>query len=263
LSWNSTGSIDAVSIVLEETTSGSSVILHPIAMRIPNSGTYSWDIPEDLEPGTYYLRVVYSPTEFGRSGVFTKTTPVEETCERDCHGHGVCDSDSSYLCHCGYGWSGENCTAEPTGVERHRTAIGVKSAYSAYASDPAAFKALFRNDVSNSLGLVLDQIEVVSVAAQGSSDAMVVTFDVVLGNMFETSPFITNTTVDAAISQQLESESSALNHGVMDYETTETVTQINAATSITSPSLSISLFVLLSSCIASIVQFLMHMPSSN
>jgi hypothetical protein len=250
LTWNSTGSIDAVSIVLEEASSSSSTpSLHPIAMRIPNSGSFNWDVPEELEPGTYYLRVVFSPTQYARTAAFTKTATPTETCRLpDCNSHGVCDSDSSYVCSCGYGWGGENCTVEPVGVERFRSSIDVTGGYSAYAADPAAFKTLFRHDIASALGLVIDQIEVVSVSSSDADAA--VSFDILLGAMFDESPFVTNTTVSSAITEQLALSTSALNHGVLDYDESSTQ-QLASASKLSSSGL-----VILISAIATIVQLI-------
>jgi hypothetical protein len=227
VTWNTTGSCDTVSIVLIDNSDGS---IQSIAGHISNSGEYLWEVAPGLANGTYTLRVVYSAAVYGESETLTNSGgEVEQCAVPECNGHGECDSDTSFLCQCRCGWSGDACATEPDGVVHHRSVIRALQAASVYAADPEEFESLFRNDLSTALGVASDQIEVVSVTAEG--DHSVIAFDLLLGAMFEESSFFTNSTTDDAINAQLASEDSALNRGIFQYELTRSESTSSSSSS--------------------------------
>jgi hypothetical protein len=218
ISWNSTGAVSDVSIVIEE--AGSS-IPQAIVSQISNAGSYSWTVPADLAAGTYTIRVFFSSTVEGVSGSLTKTTAADTKGCGDCSGHGECDEDTAPLCICRFGYSpSENCTIAPSGVVRTRSQIIVKQAFSTYSSAPARFLDVVKADLATALLVHPDQIETVSGEIGESADSTVVTYDVLTGAQFPTSSLSINSdaSLNAVISSQLGSSDSSLSRGTYQYE---------------------------------------------
>jgi hypothetical protein len=247
ITWNSTGQVDTVSILLETTSNGlpQSIYAHTL-----NEGYRMWMPSSTLAAGTYYIRVQYDSDTYGLSSALTKTATEESNpCPSlDCNGHGICDYDTDYSCLCRYGWNGTTCEDAPEGITRIAGVIDVDEAYTTVTSNPTGFNVLFRADMAAALIVSTDQIEVIRYEQLTSPTMTRVHFYVLEGGEFQSSPhdFNTTTSLQNTITTMLGTSDSSLNRGVMDFSSaTSTDPTLSSATSV-APSITAAIFMILS-----------------
>jgi hypothetical protein len=251
INWATTGGLATISIVLESSASSLPI---PLVVHITNGGSTTITLPEGLGAATYRFKLFYSSSVTAYSGTMTKATAASaSTCpngDSTCGGHGVCNEDTDYACVCRYGYTGTTCGTAPSTVTRYRASIIASSAYSMYTADTAAYKLVAQVDLSSSLLVTMDQVEISSVSLYGTGatagSSTLITFDVLFGGEFSSSSLaITSaSTLNTALNVQLADNDSKINRAIQTYSAAPS-DSVSAAsyTSISSITLTISMVI--------------------
>ena len=111
IEWSTVSDLPLVSVSLHRAGSSDWAIAgESLVALTPNYGSFSWSVPVWLEAASdYYVRVSYSASVYGDSGVWSVVSSACASVE--CGEHGQCGVHGQ--CQCTAGWSGSDCSVSP------------------------------------------------------------------------------------------------------------------------------------------------------